>query len=1165
MRCPQCQLENRAEARFCRGCGAALPRACPSCGAEAPSDGAFCDHCGARLAPAEAPVSPPAPAAPAAPRTPASYTPRHLADRILTTRAALEGERKHVTVLFADCAGFTALAEKLDPEDVHGIMERCFRVILDEVHRYEGTVNQFTGDGVMALFGAPVALEDAPRRAVLAALGIHRALESLGADLREARGIDFRMRIGIHTGLVVVGKIGDDLRMDYTAVGDTTNLAARLQTLARPGSILISGATRKLVEGFFELRDLGALEVKGKRRPVRAFEVLAESAAHGRIDVLADSELTPLVGRARELEALQDAFERAREGSGQVVFLVGEAGLGKSRLLHEFRRRLAAAPHLWIEGHCASYGRATAFLPIAEGMRRYFGIEDRDADAEAIAKVERGIEAFGEDLRWTLPFVRGMLSLATGDPAVEAMDAVTRRSETFRALKALTLRSAETNPLVLLVEDLHWIDPASEEYLSFLSDAVAGTRALLICSHRPGYRHPFGDRSYHTRIAIRALTDAEMASMTTAMLGTSEIPGDLRELIARKAEGNPFFVEEVTKSLLEEGALRREHGRIELSRDMADVIIPDRIQDVIMARIDRLSDDRKHAIQLASVIGREFVLRLLERITELGDAVGPLVEELRGLELVYEKAAHPELAYMFKHALTHDVAYGSILIQRRKGLHRAIGSAIEELYADRLAEHTETLAHHFTLGEDWERALLYRERAVEKALASYANHAAAEHARRALEIARRLGERVPRQRLAHLEKVLGRALFFVSEFRASGDAYRRAAALSDEPSERATGLGSAAMSYVWAHAYPEARAAIDEAIAIARAHNLPTAEGIALGADWFIHAVHGELDVAQQRLDEARACAERAGTQDVRAMMLHASVEQTEWRGDFRAAAGYARETIEIARQLGMTHFVIWPKWFLGKALCCLGDYGRALEELHGAHDLCERIGDRAWRTRLLNTLGWCFAEFGSHRTAQGYNERASRIARDIGDPEITANAEINLALNRLALGDPEGALGSLEVIRAGLAGGDPFMRWRYSLHVFDALAQVALARGDPERALPLAGEELAGARKHGARKLEARALATRGRSLLAMDRRAEAVAACGEALALAEAIGYRAGVWRCHGLLAELARREGKRENAERHVALLRATVESLAGTLPGGELRRDLGAAAEGIIPGA
>jgi predicted ATPase len=344
--------------------------------------------------------------------------------------------------------------------------------------------------------------------------------------------------------------------------------------------------------------------------------------------------------------------------------------------------------------------------------------------------------------------------------------------------------------LILIVEDLHWIDPASEEYLTFMSDAVAAARAMLVCSHRPGYRHPFGDRSYHTRIAIRALTDPEMALMTSALLGAADIPTDLRALIARKAEGNPFFVEEVTKSLLEEGALRRENGDVVLARDIADVSIPDRIQDVIMARIDRLPDDRKHAIQLASVIGREFVLRLLERIAALADAVGPLVEELRGLELVYEKAAHPELAYMFKHALTHEVAYGSILIQRRKGLHRTIGAAIEEIYVDRLAEHTETLAHHFTLAEDWERALEYRGRAAEKALGSYANHAAAEHARRALEIAGRLGDRVPGVRRAHLEELLGESLFPVSEFRASGDAYRRAAALSGDPETRAGSSGA---------------------------------------------------------------------------------------------------------------------------------------------------------------------------------------------------------------------------------------------------------------------------------------------------------------------------------------------------------------------------------------
>ncbi len=488
MLCSRCTQENRPEARFCRACGSPLPRLCAACGAEAPADGAYCDRCGAALS--------------SEPAAPASYTPKHLADRILRSRATIEGERKHVTVLFADVVGFTSIAEQIDPEEAHALMDRCFDVILGEVHRLEGTVNQFTGDGAMALFGAPVALEDAPRRAVAAALGIQRALGALRDEILAQRGIDFRLRIGINTGLVVVGRIGNDLRMDYTAVGDTTNLAARLQTLAPPGAILISESTDRLVRGYFETVPVGPLDVKGKATPVRAFQVMAELPARGRIDAVADLGLTPLIGRRRELDLLREAFGGARDGHGRVVFLVGDAGLGKSRLLFEFRRSLADEPHLWIEGRCASYGTATAFLPIVDALRRWAGIEDRDDEQGALAKLDARVSGLGGDLAWTLPFLRLLLSLPAGDDAVAGLDAAVRRSETFRALKALTLQAALVAPVVVVIEDLHWIDPASEEYLGFLADAVAATHAILVCSHRPGYRHPFGDRSYHARIAL---------------------------------------------------------------------------------------------------------------------------------------------------------------------------------------------------------------------------------------------------------------------------------------------------------------------------------------------------------------------------------------------------------------------------------------------------------------------------------------------------------------------------------------------------------------------------------------------------------------------------------------------------------------------------------------
>ena len=1162
MNCPACGCDNRAEARFCSGCAAPLQPDCPSCGARNEPGARFCDQCATPLA-----GEPPAPRSSLRPESkPRAYTPKHLTDRILQSRSALEGERKHVTVLFADIAGYTSLSERLDPEEVHALMDRCFQRILEEVHRYEGTVNQFTGDGVMALFGAPIALEGAPQRAIMAALGMQRSLESLRQEVLAEGGPDVRMRVGIHSGPVVVGRIGDDLRMDYTAVGDTTNLADRLQRLAPPGSVYISQATEHLVSGFFDLVDLGPQRLRGKVDPVRAFEVVGARAVHGRIEATSDAGLTPLVGRDRELDLLWSTFESARAGNGQVAFLVGEAGTGKSRLLSEFRRKLGDEPHTWIEGRCTSYGKHTAFYAIVDALRRRFGLEDKDDAATALAKLQDAEEALGGDLDWTLPFVRSLLSLPPGDAAVAEMDAVTRRSETVRALHARILRGAERNPLIFVVEDLHWIDTASEEFLTFLADSIPAMRVLLVFAHRPGYEHPFGDRSYHTRIALQPLSVNEMADMASSILETSDIPEAVHGLIMNKAEGNPFFVEEVTKSLLEEGVLRLEQGRVEVARPIEDISVPDSITDVLMARIDRLAEEPKRAIQVASVIGREFALRLLEQISEAGNRVSAVVEDLRALELILQKTAYPELAFMFKHALTCDVAYESVLMQRRKSLHRIVGAAIEELYRERLAEHLEALAYHFTLGEDWERAFEYHDRASEKAADAFANHSAAEHCRQALAIAERIPESVPDDRRRLLEERLGKACWCVSQFAASGDAYRRAADLAADPALRAANLGRGAYSLVWAHDYERARTTTDEALTLARAIRAPAAEALGLVCRFEQSMVEGQTEQGGLA-DEAGRLAERSGDPEALFFTLLHQAQRAEWEGDYRPAVSLAERALSIANREGMMHLAPYPQWILGLALVCLGEYGRALAVLREGLELCDRVGDRAFKTRLLNSLGWCCSEFGAHLRASQYNQESTVLAGEMvelqlvpGAPELYANAALNLAGNRIALGDLDGALEQLEPIRAELdRPGDPWMRWRYSLHVRDGLARVALARGDPERALPLIDEELEGARKHRARKLEARALELRGRALVALGHPREALETLRGALEVAQALEYPPVVWRSTSLLAELARRSGSRSDAERLAAQAQGLPEGLAGSLPEAELQRDFRLLAE------
>ncbi|HSV08510.1 MAG TPA: sigma 54-interacting transcriptional regulator [Candidatus Binatus sp.] len=1048
-------------------------------------------------------------------------------------------EQKVIAVLAIDMA-FPASA----PEP-WTVAREWQRTVEERIAGFGGVFVARTPSRLVAAFGIPRALEQLPQRAVQSALALRR----LAAGEAPTRRPELRM--ALHIGTIRLDTHAPAPAATILGVGDALALPERLLGHAGAGEILVSAAVARRIDDGCELAPR-TLRI-GESERVAAAAVLGQ---RGRPGAVAPAAETRFVGRERDLGLLRSTFERAAADQGRVVLVVGEPGIGKSRLLAELRAGLAGEPHLWVECRCASYATSAAFHPVSDGLRRFFAIDDRDDATSAAAKVERGIGSLGPGVGWTLPFVRQVLALDAGDAAVTSLDSASRRSETFRALKTIFFRSAERTPLVLVVEDLHWIDPASEEFLTFLADAVPATRTLLVCSYRPGYRQPFGDRSYQMRISLEALSAAEMAEVTDSLLGTGEVPGPLRAIIAAKAEGNPFFVEEVTRSLLEDGSLRRENGRVVLARDLAEVAVPDTIQDVLIARIDRLADDARRAIQVAAVIGREFAFRLLERITEAGAHVRTQVEELRSLELIFEKVAHPELAFMFKHALTHDVAYESVLDERRRELHRTIALAIEELYADRLPELYETLAHHFERAEEWEPALDYHERAARKAADSFANRAVIDHCHRALAIAERLGERVPDERRRALEEHLGAACFYTSQFSLSADSFERAAGLSSEPAAQSLNLSNAGLSAFWSHAYARANAATDAAASLAQRHGLPAIEVLA-GAirSWQLGVCDGNLTAWASALAELDRGSETAGDDAALAMVRFLLAMHAEWTGEYRKAIAFSEQCVAAGRRLRLPHLVVWPEWFLGKAYCCLGDYGRAVARLTEATEVCERIGDRVWTSRLLNTLGWCFAEIGSVVRAREHNERAAALAHAAEDPEIIANSEINLAANWVALGDVERALGHLEPIRGRLASaGDPWMRWRYALHALDVAGRVALVRSRPEQALEAAEEELAGARRHHVTKVEARALVLRGEALVAMDRRQDAEPALREAARVAEAIGYPRAVWQALRLESEVARRAGRQSEVEHVEARRRAVLVKVAGSLEDEELRRDL-----------
>jgi class 3 adenylate cyclase/tetratricopeptide (TPR) repeat protein len=717
--------------KFCGECGAKLEIICPKCSSSNPPQFKFCSECGHDLRePKETPLI--------KYEQPQSYTPKHLADKILTARSSIEGERKLLTVLFADVANYTSISEKLDPEEVHQIMDGCFRILMDEIHKYEGTINQFTGDGVMALFGAPLALESHAQNACQAALAIRNAIEKYSQTLEDKFCIIFKMRMGLNSGPVVVGSIGDDLRMDYTAVGDTTNLASRMESMAGPGTILVSTNTQRLARDFFEFKPLGKVEVKGKTEPQESFELIKASEVATRIEAASVKGLTKFIGRKNSLAALMEVYEKAKAGSGQVLGIVGEAGVGKSRLLLEIRNVLPKGAYTYLEGHCLHYGDSMPYLPIFDILRSYFGIKEGDREIVVKKKMEEKVLHLDENLRGALPSFQDLLSLKVEDDEYLRLKPKQRRERAFEAIRDLFIRESQNKMFFVAIDDVQWIDKTSEEFLNYLIDWLANAKVLLILLYRPEYTHQWGSKSYYNHIGLNQLTMKSSDELVHAILEGGEVVPELSELILNRAAGNPLFTEEFTYTLLENGSIERKDGQYVLSRNAADIEVPDTIQGIIAARMDRLEENLKRTMQMASVIGREFAFRILQTITGMREELKSYLLNLQRLEFIYEKSLFPELEYIFKHALTQEVVYNSLLLKRRKEIHERIGEAIEGIYAERLEEFYEMLAYRYARSGNADKAYHYLKLSGDKARVGHANWEAFRFYREAIDVLGRM-------------------------------------------------------------------------------------------------------------------------------------------------------------------------------------------------------------------------------------------------------------------------------------------------------------------------------------------------------------------------------------------------------------------------------------------
>ena len=1093
-----------------------------------------------------------------APEVPlAGRTPARLAEKILSARASIEGERKQVTILFADVKGSTDLVQHMDAEDVSTLLDPLQKIMIDAVHTYEGTVNEVLGDGIMAIFGAPIAHEDHALRACRAALDMQEAArEWAERNAPDSPAGVIQLRVGLNSGEVVVRAINNDLTISYSAMGMTTHLAARMEQSAEPGAIQISGDTHRLVSGLVDAPSGGEITVKGVSQPVSVFELRGLGAARTRLEAATLAGLTRFVGREHEMRVLEERFAEAEAGHGQVVSIVGDPGIGKSRLLLEFRARLANRA-TWVEGHSVSFGQSMAFHPLIGLLRRNFRVDEHDAADAVRAKIAAAVERIGPGLEPALPHLFYMLGAAEADDPVHALDPQIRRAETFDALRQLLLRAAERKPQALAFEDLHWSDTATREFLTYLLDSIPRARALILLTFRPGYDVAMGERTYASQLALHNLSEAESAKLAEAALASEDLPDELHALIRRKAEGNPFFVEEVIKALGETGAIRREGERWVLGRPLDQIVVPDTIQDVLMSRIDRLDDEPRRALQLAAVIGREFTQRLLERIAEIRIGTTAVLRDLQAIELIYEKALFPELAYMFKHALTQDVAYGSLLNQRRRELHQRIGAAIEEVYADRLAEHYAVLGYHFARGEDWPRAANYFELAADHAAAAFAIHEALALCEEAIDA---LGKTPDTDAVArskadlHARKA---GLYMAqSDFVRAHAAHERAEALArqlDDPERQGSALAGKALASLYAHEFQRCFEESRRAMAIGRAAG---SEEIVAAGQWaagFGQALTGHLDAGRDNLEQAHALSSAQGAAAHHAMSAWGLAFVDNWQGEYGSAVLKAEEAAELSRHHNLAFSSVVASMALGLSLAGRGNYDRGLSVFNQGLALAEKIGEEFHRNRLINCIGWIQAECGNLACAMEYNGTSAKLSGERGDVEARSNAELNIADLSHMQNDDHLALKHLEGVHGIVRkpSTSDWMKWRYSQHLFASLGEAWLASDDPAKSDNFCDQCLELATRTGSKKYLVRGWRLKGGIAMARLQWQEAEEALRKALELANNVGNPTQLWKTHLALGQLCRDTRRAKQARTSFAAARNVIEGIGGSLRNPELK--------------
>ena len=1066
MRCTDCGAELIAGKRFCHACGTHVAVQCRGCGATIDPDFRFCPDCGLQQNDAVHDTAPP-PATDAFTRL-SRHIPTGLAHKIRATQAAIAGERKQVTVLFCDLVGSTAIAAGLDPEEYHDLLDRYLEIVCREVYRFEGIVTHLAGDGLMALFGAPLAHEDAPQRAVRAALGIHEAL----VRFSETEGVALRARVGINTGPVVLGTVGNDLKMDYTAIGDTTNLAARLQSLAEPGTVLISETTYRLVRGFFEMRPLGPLVIRGKSERVPAYEVLRRSELATPMAIASERGLTPLVGRTSELAQLEESRHRLGNRA-QIVSVVGDAGAGKSRLVYEFKRCLAGEPVVFLEGRCSSLGRTVPYFPFLTMFKHYFGLATGESPETVCAKVAAKIGVPVERVAHGYPLLSRFISLPLGAKSEAPVDEL--RRESFDAIAGLVLSESHETTVVMTIEDLHWMDESSKELLRSLVVRLTSARVMVLVTERPDAQTAWPGHMALTRIVLSRLTDDDVTSIIRAVAG-APLPAELERRLVAKAEGSPFFAEEMTRALFEEGHLLRDNGRSRVTRPVEDIPIPGSVQEVVAARLDRLPPQAKRAVQVAAVLGRQFHRDQLVGILdgeeiEVERALGEL--EQRGL--LHRKSALAGDEYRFGESVTQEVAYEGLLLKQRRQLHERAGILLEASPGEQSAEVRALIAHHFARSDNRAKAVEALLRAADDAERLPAYRTAADFYHQAWDLAEQ-------QLAAHPDEESCRRAVLAASL-----AFCRLTVLFGLPN------------------LAEARRAGERARELAQV--LGDHESLA-GLCYFlgVTTMMTERDGFARGLEQAEeglAVAERAGLK-LTAMRLSRGISgHYAFDGRFELARRAIDWVIDELEGSGgrerLADLYVSARWVREAVLGLADDLDAAERSAVETYELAGRIPNRTMRSMTASALAQIHLMRGEYAEAKRWAEESLEIAEAIANVGALPAAAAVAILARLGLGEAPAPERYLTAIDEGLAGSSSAgLNVRF-------IGDAFLALGDVARASRYA--ELLRERPFGGRLREVLVATTLGDIAAYLGRAEEAEGWYRRAIGLAEVIGAGSGL----------------------------------------------------------